>query len=501
MPTETLEAPSAQVQIPAAPAAPAPKPDAAERAAKLKSYFDKEMGSVDDALKAAQMLSSPVVEGSVANGVAPMPADPAAKDGKTPEGSTTTEQGKVKVETPEPPKEPVAKPARRVRRKVENEEPAALPDERVAKIAAEAAARAVQQTKPEPRQQQPEEPALDGYLHDDPDVQDTLEQLRVIEQMDEKKKGVADKYIKALKDQEEDHKRRTKEYATQWRRDNPGKTYNGQDAEHTEFFAELEEEPLPDIGVSARDLKLAERKIIEDQVAKRFEAKEQALDQRLKAAEHREEVKSAATSAAKRVQKLVGVEDISKADEWQQPILRDATDRSARFASTAYAVFNGVEQYDAKNKLHRDVVGVIKALETQLLAEPPENTVNPKGQSFLPRPEYLKLPAEQRDDYWTITHRDVIDYANDLLAEEAKATIAKEEEKLENFAKKRGYTVNGAAKPTPAPAPNGTRTVAKKAGDEPAPTFGAVQTSTLPATGAVKSGKAELSAFAQRFLQ
>lgn len=463
---------SATPEPAAEPSAPRKKLTPEEQAEKMRAYFDKEYGPEEDAERQARAMRGERVE------------EPAATAKNEPAAPASAADPAA---TPEPPK-----PAARRRRKAADTElPAEGADERIARIAGETAARVVQQTQA-PRA--PEAPPKEDYLADDEEVQEMLTQLRVLEQMDPKKQGAADKYIKALKEQESDHKKRTQEYAAQWRRDNPGKTFKSDSDEHAEFFTELEEEPLPDIGVTERDLKRAEHKIIEDRVAQRFEAKEQELDRRLRATEHKEDIRNTASAAVKTVQTALGIPDISKADAYAVPIVKDATNRAARFAHTTYAVMTGLEPKDDNNRLHQQIKSVTDLLRREMGQKPAEET-EIDGKTYVDPYKFHAMRPPDQARYWTINHQDVIDYGTSIIAEQAKAQVAAREKELQEFAEKRGWKPNGEAKPKPAAVAVTTRPIARNGGDEPAPTFGSERISQVPGGGAPAPAKKGLAAF------
>ncbi len=436
-PVLTPEASTPAAPSSAAPApALAPVPETAAMAANRKSWLDRSIGITTEE---ADKFTKQHLEGQQALTAPPSPLG-------APEPAPAPENA------PAPAPEPKNEPPKRRQPKARAQDRPVLDEDVIARVAGKAAAEALNaRPKNEPEPEPKNEPELPRA------VQREHRNLVALEEMDPSKKGVAAKFLNAYQQDQEDKVARTKEYIRTWQKDNPGETYDGESKDHDQFFTALEAEPLPDIGVDENDLEDARefriRKEAFAEAQKAMSKEKTELERRVRGVEAKEALRKTSTDASTHVLELLQVPDVAQADELVRPIYEDAAARASNFASATYALMNGLIAEDKDNGVHMQVRKVSEDMRRKLAAVPPEESEDNEGRRYIDPAQYDRLSRANKAQHWTIGVEDVVEFANSIIAGQAKAHAEAEEKKMENYAKSKGFEIKKpAAKPAAAPA-------------------------------------------------
>lgn len=251
----------------------------------------------------------------------------------------------------------------------------------------------------------------------------------------EKYKGLAGKFSASVKS--------LADYAAKWKAKNPGKEFDEEADEHTEFMAQNDE------GVDWDDEEFDDAKV-NLRVSKVTAESRKEVDKKLSDVELAEKARKLAP-AIQKAQTEAGVEFFSHAGEdysgvlnedgsinegglaaMQEkhpvaaPIILAAAGETEHLSGVVTGLYEGAMRFDPQNKAHIQVDRFITDMEKRLAAKPEDERLNAEGKDFLPSIEYFKLKPEERKHFWTYEPKDI----NAILA----ARIAKN---ATDFAKKR----------------------------------------------------------------
>lgn len=270
-------------------------------------------------------------------------------------------------------------------------------------------------------------------------------------------KGLADKYRTGQKELET--------YAAKWEKENPGREFDETDDDHKEFMADhnvdwLEEDYIEAVADMRAEQKHADA---QKQSSDKVTALEMKVNRREKLTEAAPAIATEQTFARKKLwadfkQDALNEAGFPDRDKITALNAKDPISTAYRIAAakdldaeveTIYMLMppdehrvagRGLVDYDPKNPVHVEMGRFCDETEKLLSAKPIEEKTDADGRVFLPAEDYYKLPKEKRANHWTLTAHDVAFLRARKIAKETQAFIAREEQKLKNFAKARGYT-------------------------------------------------------------
>lgn len=368
-------------------------------------------------------------------------------------------------------------------------------EDAVTKAATAAATAAVKAMAPK------EEKAKEEQVVELPkDIQKQLDAFKELESREEykgitkqvvdfkKKGGVEDQYIR------------------QWKKANPGKPYEPEDDDHTEFYEE--NDPTTKFESLADDLESAKEALIERRVEQRVESRlKPKIDEQRDEARRKElepkiaqtrdsAIFSAVEAISPELAKTLrekGGEAVGDEDPMAFQVVEDVVPKYLPVIEEAARLFSGVSAV-AKNGPNQEQSRVIESLnELNDYIAAQDQSVRVRAlqtnrgtvyQRFVPFGEFHQLPPEQQAKSWTVTGDDVIAWIQAKQNNEIKARY----DRLTTAASKRFGEKPGqdAAKP------NGQQAQGKAAStatSSPSPSIGSGAPAPVPAGG--ESKKAE----------
>lgn len=180
-------------------------------------------------------------------------------------------------------------------------------------------------------------------------------------------------------------------------------------------------------------------------------------------------------------------------DDPVNKLVTQAAESVEAFASTAYRLAQGLEEYNQGNAAHVAVAQFFVDTEAEMARQPVTETLNDKAQRFATAEQYEALADAHKPFYYKLTAKEIAAKFAQKQAQVAKSHISIREKELEQFAQKRGYT----KQQTPAATNNGAAaatTPAAPATPPPPSPSGAsapVQTHTAPNGTGPKKGAAQ----------
>lgn len=361
-------------------------------------------------------------------------------------------KGDEPAKAPEPPKadavpkapdakaaEPASPEPPKVEEPTKPKKVAKKPDvdyERVAEVTAEAVAREMVKA-----QKPVEAPVVEDVI-----PENEARRIRYLSKLEslypDKYKDVAGRYERSFKT--------VAKYQKEWEAKNPNLEFDAEDPEHEDFYK------IHAVDWEDDDYAEAVAETKADTVRKEMEAREASRErQRNTEPEARklgkvsaervvtafaEELKELATSMDDngRVNPAVYAK-LEEADPVKAPIVAKAAEFAAQFTSEAAKLFRGASSFDANNPLHRQISAFAIAKEKQLLALPRDQQLDASGRRFVASASYHKLPAEQRENVWTLGEEDISFLAGQEIAADARKTFEAEEARLQKVMAKRGF--------------------------------------------------------------
>jgi hypothetical protein len=128
----------------------------------------------------------------------------------------------------------------------------------------------------------------------------------------------------------------------------------------------------------------------------------------------------------------------------------DAIGQAENIAGAAVALFSGVDVSEIT--LAPKIIAMCQKLDEEIVALPPDQQLDENGRPFAPYPIYAAMKPAQRAKHWSLTADVVSTIAANDIATGAKARAARESERVEAIAKKRGYIKPSAQQQAPAAA-------------------------------------------------
>lgn len=346
-----------------------------------------------------------------------------------------TEPAKAEDKKPDPPKEtPKTVVSKR------KTEPAPPDPMRIASEAAAAAVReAVGAMSPRGGAEKAEKTAAETQVDQLPeDFRHDYEVAKHLSATNPKYKGAEQEILNEFA--------RTEEYAQHWEDQNPGKPYNPKDAEHNEFY-DAQVKPW-----SEHEFRAAERAVEDAPIAARHSAE---LDAKLKKLEEQnarhelsqivgQTVNVVAIALARAVDEtahdVILKQGYSKLEE-SDPLTAEELVRTLNVLSprieTAIQLDDpkGRIPFDPKNNAqHAQWLKFLFKKEQEFSGQR-----DTEGRLFATRNEYAKMPDAQREQRFYLTADHLVSEMLAEAAEEAKASIEQEKERMKKMAVRLGY--------------------------------------------------------------
>jgi hypothetical protein len=307
------------------------------------------------------------------------------------------------------------------------------------------------------------------------------------------------------------------QYIRQWKKANPGKPYDPEDDDHTEFYEE--NDPTTKFESLADDLEAAKETLIERRVEQRVESRlKPKIDEQRDEARRKElepqiaqtrdsAIFSAVEAISPELAKTLrekGGEAVGDEDPMAFQVVEDVVPKYLPVIEEAARLFSGVSAV-AKNGPNQEQSRVIESLnELNDYIAAQDQSVRVRAlqtnrgtvyQRFVPFGEFHQLPPEQQAKSWTVTGDDVIAWIQAKQNNEIKARY----DRLTTAASKRfgGKPGQEAAKP------NGQQAQGKAAStatSSPSPSIGSGAPAPVPAGGESKKPETGYDV-AWRFLQ
>jgi len=377
---------------------------------------------------------------SKAFGLTPMtpskPPEKKAEDKPKEEADSTPEPKEKAKETPPPKEEKAAEKPKKTKapdRIIPASELLGDQDDSdaITKAATAAATAAVKAMAPQ-KQQETKEAAPEIPE----DLQDQLDVLKELETED-RFKGITKKAVEfARKGGVEE------QYIKQWRKENPGKEYDPDDQEHSEFYDE--NDPTAQHEDFDRAFKRAEKKLLKreavEEVRKEFEPRlqEQATERRRQEIEPqideeaKESVRSAAAAISEDLRKTLiekGGPSVAEEDPLAAQVIDEVLPRYLPIQEEAVRIFTNLTPLNPGKLTHAQaqVIETIKELQWAIQNDPHQQIRQVRtqygviNQRFMPMAEYHKLSEEAQAQAWTIRSGDVVSYIRSKQNQEVKA--------------------------------------------------------------------------------
>lgn len=265
-------------------------------------------------------------------------------------------------------------------------------------------------------------------------------------------KGLRDKYVASLE--------RQTSYEQKWLDDHPGEEFVADATEHDEFFNRNTIDYDPDQYTEAiAEIRFEQRaKPLKDEVdsiksERERERQVQQLEpelvrqQRAAGAEFFDQLGDEDFKASDLIGKdltvnTAHVDKLIKSNEFKAGTYLAAAQRTEAVARAAHTVLNGIVQFNAENAVHLELDAAVDAIQKEVQALPPSQQLN-SGKQFKKWSDFHKLPAKERDRFWTVTAADASRFVAAKNAAEARNTYEKEVSRAEKIAQSLGYSKNG----------------------------------------------------------
>lgn len=243
-------------------------------------------------------------------------------------------------------------------------------------------------------------------------------------------------------------------YKSRWEKENPGEEFNPDDEAHDSFY----KTNTPQFN--ARDFRKAEVRMEAKQLLQQKEEEDRPKRVEEQAESAKKEIlptiAQTKLDAAVSIVKTLGdglLETIEKDgfDKFAEadPIIADAIKGSVAKlnnfleAARQFDDPKGRIPYNPKDAGHVEYGNYLTAKEEEMSRKPIKQRYDEEGRLFLPRHEYIKIPADKRADYWYYDSDRLIELRVNEQAAEAKEFVDHEQKKLERIAKLRGWSTNG----------------------------------------------------------
>ncbi len=242
------------------------------------------------------------------------------------------------------------------------------------------------------------------------------------------------------------------DYIASWEKDNPGMTYDGDAAEHNDFY----EKARP--SYDQKDFKKAERSLLKkelrEEVTQDLRSRESEVEQR------REKVSKIEPEVQADMFGLIG-EVISKLDpenadlgksvealktlgeknELLADVVIEVHNSTKPALEAAVRLFRGVDRPDPQNNpAHVRVFSVINEAEKRIAGLPVKDRYNDDGQLFATQEDYAKMSASEKARHWYIGERETVALLRGQALSQAKTQYEHETKRFEAYNKRRNST-------------------------------------------------------------
>lgn len=333
----------------------------------------------------------------------------------------------------------------------------------IATDAATSAARAVADSF-KPKEAKKEEVA--DFLTDE-----EKDELLVFQEM-----GRLNPAYKGLATQYRDSVKRIENYRQAWAKENPEKEFDPEDEAHDDFYKRVAPQ------FNERDYRKAEARLAGMDMVKDIETKTQSETASLKAELAEKEltpiIHSTKIHAAVEILKGIDPAHLKAVEKdgfdkfrEQEPTIADALSISASRLSGFIEAARQIDEpkaripIDLKNPAHNEYINYLIAKEDEMKSRPMKDQLDEQGRMFSTRTDMLSMQPSMRKRYWF--------YNDDLLISEriseetemAKKFVENENQRMEKFAKLRGWKMGDASKPSQQAEKNGSSHKEEKRSD------------------------------------
>lgn len=317
-----------------------------------------------------------------------------------------------------------------------------------AKIASDAAAAAataaVRAIQPQPAKQvQDPSDALSETLSEEDRAQ--YEVAKFLAENSPKHKGADKVFLSNIQ--------KVDDYQSRWQAQNPGKAFNPEDEEHSEFYNSMKQ-PWSDHEFRRAEIQMEAAKIAEEKFGV-TKGKMQTMEQETARVELAPLVDQTTTAAVGVMAKALGPdvlqslteggwEGYAKVDPVAAPALAGAVSEIRPILETIIQMDDpkGRIAYDSKNQRHQQWAAFLMAKEDQMAGMQDQ-----QGRTFATRAEYSRMSEPQRSRHWYLTADDLASELVNDAVDAVKKRISSERERVEKLAEAMGFTRQAASKP------------------------------------------------------
>lgn len=289
----------------------------------------------------------------------------------------------------------------------------------------------IKEEKPEPSEKKPEDENLSWLT---PDQRKRLELVEFAENNFDDYKGKRDEYIQFFKDQ--------KEYLDVRLQEDPDAALDDTDHDYQNFLKR--KKPKFSQDDLERVVELRTRKLAKEEAMAELKPELEAIKAEQKRAEVKPVVDSLKDKTMSQIKDMIPdfIKEVIDTDGPQaayeaNPVEYELVDRIVTMHQKTMFAFheisNGLTDYDPSNKDHVRLAGFIDQLESSM----PDRD----GKKFVNIVDYQSMPAKEKSKAYTLSHEEIVEYANNS----AKKYIAQELNAFEAKLRKSGYTRAGRA--------------------------------------------------------
>lgn len=320
-----------------------------------------------------------------------------------------------------------------------------------------------------------------------------------LESMGEKFAGKRAEYVKFAKKEDT--------YIKGWLADNPGKEFDPESDDHTDFYEANEPE------VSERDIRRAEIRLEAKPLAEQMATeKSKGIQDRLEQFESADKIRETApkiqenigiafgaalSAMSPDILKLVGEkghEALKESDPEAAAVMEEIGPRivGAIDASVKLFAMDG-KGFDSNNELHQEVATTALNMEKEFAEYDIAQLTQPDGKTFVTRHAWNQMTPQQREKHWIVGAQEVNMALTAKYADKVKTAYENRIKDTEKGAKARGWTKNPQSKVAEKETADGKVVEDDKAvdgeGDDGKPQSPSTSSSTLPRPGEGGPGK------------
>tara|TARA_R100000152_G_scaffold3852_1_gene1343 strand:+ start:3375 stop:4832 length:1458 start_codon:yes stop_codon:yes gene_type:complete len=268
---------------------------------------------------------------------------------------------------------------------------------------------------------------------------DDLEIFASLEEKDPKYAGIRDKYKKYLGS--------LSGYKEAWAKDNPGLTFNPNDAEHEDWvnsnMPEFDDRDFDDARIETRAKRLIkdqEQKYMSELDSVRSEVAEANMKTELQDGANNsiaEVVSNIDESYLKMIQENGG-EALEEADPIAHHVLNDTLSRSENMLYELEKLSHPSRKFklNAANETHKELLQFAMGKEKEIAALSPSDQIH-EGKRFATTEQYAKMSDAQRQNHWRLEPSHIKTMYVSQISQEAKNRIQSERERFERYISKK----------------------------------------------------------------